>query len=128
MGRISKKKLLEALEVYHGNVTKACRAIGCSTQTFYNYKKKDKNFKAEVERINETTIDYVEDKLFELIDGIKIQKGDNDIYLRPPDKSCIMFFLKCRAKHRGYIERQENINRNQHSGEIKVVRTDIEDL
>ena len=48
--------------------------------------------------IREDALDYVESKLFELID-----KGH---------PSAIIFFLKCQGKHRGYVERQEVTGRD----------------
>jgi len=53
----------------------------------------DTAFKAAVEEIRESAIDHVESKLFSLIDS--------------GDTGSTIFFLKTRAKKRGYVERSE---------------------
>lgn len=89
----NKKALLEALEKCYGNISQACLEAGVSRQTFYNYKD-DPEFAKAIEEVNESAIDHVEGKLFNRIDE--------------KDTTAIIFFLKTRAKKRGYVERQEH--------------------
>lgn len=88
-----KKHVLEELEKSHGVISTACQNSGISRGTFYNWKESDEEFRIAVEEINENAIDYVEGKLFSLIDG--------------KDTASTIFFLKTRGKKRGYIERTE---------------------
>lgn len=87
-----------------GNVSKTCEAIGIGRTTFYNWYKLREDFAQEIDNIKEAVIDSVEDKLFE-----KIQAGDI---------TAIIFFLKTRAKHRGYTEKLEV---SQHGEPQKVI-------
>lgn len=97
-----KKKVLEALEEHHGIVTNACKAVNVGRSTFYKWANEDKEFKKEVDLIQEAAIDFVESKLFQQIEeGIP---------------TSTIFYLKTKAKHRGYVERQEVA----HSGSIPV--------
>lgn len=97
-----KHKLLKALIETMGIISDACNKVGCDRGTFYNYIKADEVFKAEVEKINDSCVDFVEGKLLQVIKGYKA--GDKII---PPDTTAIIFYLKCKGKSRGYIERSQ---------------------
>jgi len=90
---ILKKKLLKALEKALGVVTTACLNSGCSRETFYKYCKDDADFKTKVEDISNIAIDFAESQLHK-----QIQSGST---------AATIFYLKTKAKHRGYVERQE---------------------
>lgn len=106
-----KKALLNELEAKYGIVTDACRAAGVERSTFYEWLKIDPAFKAAVDEIQETAIDYVEGKLFERISGVEVMthnsKGEEVVYSLPPDVPAISLYLKTRGKKRGYVERTE---------------------
>ena len=91
-----KSKLLEALEEHHGIVTNACKAVGIARSTFYEWVKNDESFKQQVDEIQDVAIDFVESKLFQQID-----EGN---------PTSTIFYLKTKAKKRGYIERQEIVH------------------
>ena len=94
-----KKALIEAMEICHGIVSDACKTVGISRVTYYSYYKNDSNFKETIDKIENVVLDYVEGKLFKLID-----KGD---------VASTLFYLKTKGKGRGYIEKSEidhNIN------------------
>ena len=88
-----KKKMLAALERSLGVVTSACKAIGISRQTHYNWLNDDAAYKAEVESIEDIALDFAESQLHK-----QIQDGE---------VSSTIFFLKTKGKKRGYVERQE---------------------
>lgn len=94
-----KKELVEAMEHCNGIITDACKSVGVSRVTYYDYYNKDKEFKKAIDEIEGVVIDYVEGKLFKLID-----KGD---------VAATLFYLKTKGKNRGYTEKSEidhNIN------------------
>jgi len=87
-----KKAMLEALEKSLGVVSTACKAVGISRQTHYNWLKEDE-YKTAVEDLSEVAIDFAESHLHKLIkDG---------------NPAATIFFLKTKGKGRGYVERQE---------------------
>jgi len=99
-----KKELIEALTLSLGIVTTACKKVGISRTTFYQYLKDDKEFEKEVQDIEDIAIDFVESQLFKQI------QEDNT--------TATIFYLKTKAKKRGYIEKTET--------DIKL--TGIEDI
>lgn len=108
---IIKKQMIEALKKSLGIVSTACENCDISRQTHYRWLSEDEDYKSQVEDITESSIDFVESKLFEKIDGITVQtinaKGLPVIYEQAPSDTAIIFFLKTKAKKRGYIEKQE---------------------
>jgi hypothetical protein len=99
---LSKKKFLSLYADHKGNVSKLCAACHIGRATYYEWLKADVKFKAACDSAFEAIVDHVEDKLRQLIDAA--------------EPSAIYFFLKCRAKNRGYVERQEV----EHSGQVKT--------
>jgi len=88
-----KQKFLELLSKNAGNVSRACSAMNINRRTFYNWIEKEEAFKFVVDEIQESLIDNAESELQKLIkDG---------------NTAAILFFLKTKAKSRGYVERQE---------------------
>lgn len=84
------EKFLEYFPKYHANIAKTCEAIGLNTQTVYQWKVDFPEFKAKVQQAEKDTINYVEDKLFQLIEE--------------KHPAAIMFYLKCKG---GYVENQK---------------------
>lgn len=89
----NKKRMLEALEKSLGIVTTACRAVNIVRDTHYRWLKEDAEYKAAVELISDSVLDFAESKLHNLI-----EKGDT---------AATIFYMKTKGKKRGYIERQE---------------------
>lgn len=107
-----KKKMLERLADRMGNISKACADCNIARSTHYLWLESDPEYKADVESVTEGLIDHVEDKLIEKINGVSISKGVDDdgkpiVYDVPPSDTAIIFFLKTRAKKRGYVEKSE---------------------
>lgn len=86
----NKEKMLIALEKHLGIVTPACKEVGISRNQFYNWCKNDPDFKRRVDELDDVTLDFVETKLLE-----KIKAGDN---------KSIMFYMKYKARKRGYTD------------------------
>jgi hypothetical protein len=89
-----KKIFLAVFDSKMGNISKACEAVPIDRRTYYNWIEKDEKFKAATEDVVEKLIDHVEDKL-----KYQINSGDT---------TAIIFFLKTRAKNRGYVERHDH--------------------
>lgn len=92
---IRKKAVIEALKKTLGIVTPACEMAGIHRDTFYEWKKKDPEFRRQVEDIEEITLDFVESQLMKNI--------------REGSEKAIMFFMRYKARKRGY---SDEINMN----------------
>lgn len=90
---IKKREILEALEKSLGIVTTACKQVGIHRDTYYEWLKKDKEFKKKVKDLENVALDFAESQLHK-----QIAKGN---------PLSTMFYLKCKGKKRGYIEQQE---------------------
>ena len=106
-GHIKKKALIQALEASLGVITQACKKTGIPRSSYYKWYNEDLAFKQEVDDIQNIAIDFVESQLFQ-----QIKEGNT---------TATIFFLKAKAKARGYIERQEI----EHSGQIRNVNVTI---
>lgn len=85
--------MLIALEQSLGIVTTACIASNVPRATHYYWLREDKDYKAAVEDIENIALDFAESQLHEQI--------------RNSDTAATIFYLKCKGKKRGYIERTE---------------------
>ena len=87
-----KRAFLEAYEASACNVSRACKGIGISRNTFYEWRKSDPVFAMMAMEQEEAMLDFAESMLHE---GIKAGKTAE-----------IIFYLKTKGQKRGYIERQ----------------------
>lgn len=94
---ILKKEILKALEKSLGIVTTACKSVGIARSTYYEWLANDPVFKANVNDISEVCLDFTESALLK-----QIEDGNT---------SATIFYLKTKGKKRGYVERQEVVQR-----------------
>lgn len=97
---LKKERFIKAFESSLGNVTAACKKAEINRSTYYRWCEKDKDFAMKAGDIEEGIIDFGETCL-------KKQMKDGNTL-------ATIFFLKCKGKKRGYIEKQEV----EHSGAI----------
>lgn len=90
---ILKKGMIEALEKSLGIVTTACKNVGISRETHYRWLKEDKAYKKACKEMENVALDFAESQLHK-----QIAKGN---------PLSTIFYLKCKAKKRGYIEQQD---------------------
>jgi len=90
---IKKEAMIKALEKSLGVVTSACRSVGISRTTHYEWLQTDEEYNKAVQSLSDLALDFAESKLHSLI-----QEGDT---------TATIFYLKTKGKQRGYIERQE---------------------
>lgn len=130
---IIKKAMIEAMKLSYGIISVAANKVEISRQTHYNWMKDDPEYKEEIESINEAAIDHVEGKLMERVNGVAIAGEDGSTYYQAPSDTAIIFYLKCKGKKRGYVERQEVVpmdpdgNAVQPIININVIRNKKED-
>jgi hypothetical protein len=90
---LKKEAMIKALEKSLGVVTSACRSVGISRTTHYEWLQTDEEYNKAVQSLSDLALDFAESKLHSLI-----QEGDT---------TATIFYLKTKGKQRGYIERQE---------------------
>lgn len=98
-----KVQFLKAYPKKACNISRTCESLGMKRTTYYHWRKTDADFAHECEMAEESLIDLAETQLFRNI--------------REGKETSLIFFLKCKAKKRGYIEKQEF----EHSGKIDTV-------
>lgn len=98
----NKLKMLEALELHKNIVTASAKAAGISRETHYAWMKDDPEYAEKVEKLNDTAIDWVENKLYQLIES--------------GDTTATIFYLKAKGRQRGFNERIQL----EHSGKIEA--------
>ena len=103
--KMGKRQLqyLQILEKNGGLIQPSCQASGVSRASHYKWINDFEGFAEKVEEIKESMKDFAEGKLLQAI--------TND------DLTACIFYLKCQAKDRGYIDKQLI----EHSGSSQVV-------
>jgi len=104
------KDFLKVLKAKACNISAACEAFGISRETHYEWLT-NLTYKKEYESIQESLIDFAESQLLK-----NIQSGK---------ETSLIFFLKCRGKHRGYLEREKEEFKPDDKGlDVRIVFTD----
>lgn len=85
-----KERFIKAYYAGYGIIASACEAVGIGRSTYYRWRDEDPEFRARVEEIGETQVDFVESKLMQLINA--------------NDTTAIIFYLKTKGKSRGYSQ------------------------
>ncbi len=100
-----KKAMIQTMKSTLGNVSAATEAVGIDRSLHYRWLKSDEKYKSEIDENLERSIDFVEAALFK-----RIQAGDT---------TAIIFHLKTKGRHRGYVQTYHNLN-------TKIERSDLE--
>lgn len=96
--KFTAKQIVAALNNSKGMVYVAARQLGCTANTIYNYAKRYPAVQTAIDAQRGTMIDTAEIALWKAI-----QNGEG---------WAISLALKTIGKHRGYVERVENVNIN----------------
>lgn len=91
--KMKKRAVLLAYEKSLGNVSNACKSVGIARETFYRWLKEDPEFKEKADEVDEANLDFAETVLLKNI--------------RDGKETSLIFFLKTKGKHRGYVEKIE---------------------
>ena len=102
--KVTTKEINEALHQTFGNVSAAARRLGIDRRTIYYRMEEEPEIKDIRKTAEEGLKDVAEAKLSSLINSGNL--------------GAICFFLKCKAKDRGYIEKSEYAHTV--SGEINL--------
>lgn len=85
-----KEMFLRELSKQLGIITLTCEIVGITRKTYYDWCEKDPEFKKACMDIDDKVIDFVEHELFK-----QVKEGNI---------AAIIFYLKTKAKKRGYVE------------------------
>jgi hypothetical protein len=121
-----KAKMVEALARTYGRVTDAAKIVDIDRTTHYRWLKEDEEYRTAVESVGEVALDFVEGKLFELIEGAEreVMTEAGPIMLKEtPNPTACIFYLKTKGKKRGYVERQEITGAD--GGAVTIVLSDV---
>lgn len=111
---ITKERFLEELEKNYGNCSKTYTTLGISYKRYDKWRKEDPEFNAAVKALQKRTVEWVENKMFQFING---EVGDPKTQER-----MIRFYLNARG---GYTE---NKNLNVNSSNTVDINTTIEEI
>jgi hypothetical protein len=90
---LKKRSMMKALEGSLGVITTACKSIGITRQTHYNWLANDPVYKKFSDGMQDMALDFAESQLHkQILDG---------------NPTATIFFLKTKGRNRGYVERQE---------------------
>jgi len=106
---------VQAIESKGGFITKAVSQIGISYHTYLKWIKEDPKFREEAEQ----TIQSCKERFDDAAESVLL-----NAILYDKDLRATIFYLKTKAKHRGYVERLEQDN--QHS--YKEIEMDSDKL
>src|ERR1041385_9526298 len=95
----SKQALRQALIELDGNQASVAKKFGCHRSLVWQYVDSDPDLRALTDELNETFIDEAESQLYK--------------HIREGNVVACIFFLKTKARHRGYSERLELIPLNR---------------
>ena len=108
-----KKAMIGALQQSLGVVTSACKAVGISRETHYEWLREDADYKYKVEDLSNIALEFAESQLHN-----QIKNGSTP---------ATIFYLKTKGKKRGYIERQEIQHENLEPLTIEIIDSTSED-
>ena len=108
----NKQALIEALREADGNMASVARKFDCHRSLIWQYVDRDEELRALTDELAESFIDEVENKLYEAI--------------RAGNIVATIFFLKTKARHRGYSERLELIPLSRRDIEVELGATTID--
>lgn len=103
-----KEAFLQAYQQSAGILQPACDAVGISRKTVWEWRNKDQVFADRYNEVTDIALDFAESALMR-----QINAGDT---------TAIIFYLKCKGKERGYIEKQKIEAAVNHTGMNVVVQ------
>ena len=105
----TKKEYVEAVTEARGLISVAARRLGVTRKAVYEARDRYPDVSTALNVARERTTDLAEGKLYE-----QIAAGN---------MTAIIFYLKCQAKNRGYIEKSEI----HHTGNDRIVVNLVDD-
>jgi hypothetical protein len=105
---LTENQIVKALEANGGFISPTAKALNVTYHAIYDRIQRSDSLKQSLEEIRESQLDMAESAL---LTKINIEK----------DLGAICFFLKCKGKKRGYIEKQQ-VDLTQSEGPLVIVK------
>lgn len=105
---MKKRLLVQAMKDNLGIVSKATAIVGISRNQFYHYYNTDAVFRAEIDEIDEITLDFAESQLLK-----KIEEGS---------ERSILFYMKYKGKKRGYTDSLDITTNGENVNNVSVIK------
>lgn len=102
----SKQALIAALREASGNMSTVARKFGCHRGTIWHCVDNDPELRALTDELTEVFCDEAESQLYK--------------HIREGNVAACIFFLKTKARHRGYNERLELVPLNKQDIEVEL--------
>ncbi len=102
----NKQALIAALRAADGNQATVARKFNCHRSLIWQYVDRDEELRALTDELTETFIDEAESQLYG--------------HIRAGNVVACIFFLKTKARHRGYSERLELVPLRMQSIEVEL--------
>lgn len=99
-------QIIKAIRDARGLIAVAARKLDVDRQTIYNRMKQSAKVRDAVEEARDFTTDVAEAKLFQAIEA--------------GEAWAVCFYLKCQAKGRGYVEKQQVEHTGKDGGPIET--------
>lgn len=109
MAKLTAKLVEEQLRAHKGNISAVARACQVTRQGVQAYMRDKPSLQAVLKETRESMKDGAESRLYEAVDA--------------GESWAICFFLKCQAKDRGYIEKDDTLEQ-----ELRRKIHELEDL
>lgn len=106
------KTFIAAFQSNLGIVTKTCKALKITTQTYYRWRKLYPEFAREADAVEDFVLDEVEHVAHQMI-------------IEDRNPAMTIFYLKTKGKKRGYIEKTEIEHTN---GDLRDMRDLLNNL
>lgn len=91
--KVSNAEIVAAYEKKGANISATCKSLNIDRKTFYNRRAGSSELDRQLKEIEESLVDFAESKLMGAM-------NDNNL-------TAIIFYLKTKGKHRGYVEQVE---------------------
>ena len=111
---VKQAEFLKELKKHNGIISYACDATGVSRTVVNRWRKQDVLFSGAFDDIVEDAVDFVEMQLFK--------------HMKRGSTGAVIFYLKTKGKHRGYIERSEVDHRPPRVGQVDPTKLSNEAL
>lgn len=105
------KRFPEYLPLFANNIAETCRKLKISRSTYQKLYNENKEFKERIDEVTEEVVDKVECSLLKSADEGNVQAQ--------------IFFLKNKARHRGYTENEDKSGLTQN---FRIMIDDVKQI